>query len=593
MLKYRLCNIKPCHVTLHSLYPPMETQEEIIARMEQLLELPVEETMREANELKSAFYKLNSERLEQQREEHRELGARMEDFIPVPNPMEETFKELFSRHRDMKSKFLHQKQESEKKNLSEKKEILEALKHLIDNEENIGKSFDRFKDFQDRWRSIGPVPSDQVADLNAAYKSEVDRFYYNIGINKELKEYDLAKNLEIRDAIVSKLEELQTAEVIKDIEFILAAAKEEWDDAGPVKPEVWEGLSSRYYEALKALHKKIQDFYSERKSEMEQNLEAKKAMVLRVQELAGENHGSIGKWNKATDEVNQLREAWKTIGVVERKFNNQVWDEFKKAQDAFFGAKKEFLGEAREEFKDHKTAKEKLIEEAMSLKDSTDWKETTERFKKLQNRWKKIGSAGPRDENRLWTKFRSICDEFFAAKKAWFDGMDERQESNLKAKEAVLKNMAEVKLEGSDEDKLAVIKAFGDEFAAIDHVPKKDVSRINEAYEKAMKSLYAQVNLKKDEVEKVRFRNKVERLADSDKGADQLKREEQFLQKKLREKKDELMQYENNMAFFANAKPDNPLLISAKRSIDALQREVDSLNEQIKVLKVSVRKLQS
>lgn len=571
----------------------MDTQEEIIARMEELLELPVDETMREANELKSAFYKLNSDKLAEQKLEHRELGAKMEDFVPIPNPLEDTFKEVFSRYRDMKAKFVHQREELEKKNLAEKKEVLEGLKHLIDNEENIGKSFDRFKDFQDKWKAIGPVPSDKAADLNAAYKSEVDRFYYNIGINKELKEYDLAKNLEIRDAIVSKLEELQTAEVIKDVEFILAAAKEQWDEAGPVKPEVWEGLNNRYYEALKTLHKKIQDFYSERKSEMETNLDAKREMMARVLQLAEEDHGSIGKWNKATDEVNKLREDWKSVGMVERKFNKQVWDDFKRAQDKFFNAKKEFLGEAREEFKDHKAAKEKLIEEALQLKDSTDWRETTEQFKKLQNRWKKVGSAGPRDENKLWAKFRGICDEFFAAKKAWFDGMDERQEANLKAKEAVLKNMAEVKLEGSDDEKLAMIKAFGDEFAAIDHVPKKDINRINTAYEKAIQALYKQVDLKKDEVEKVRFQNKVERLADGDKGADQLRREEQFLQKKLREKKDELMQYENNMAFFANAKADNPLLLSAKKNIENLQKEVDSLTEQVKVLRVSMRKLQA
>ena len=134
----------------------------------------------------------------------------------------------FSRYRDKKAKFLHQKEEEEKKNLAEKTEILKGLKELIDNEENIGKSFDRFKDFQDKWKAVGPVPKEKVAELNKDYKNEVDRFYYNININKELKEYDLAKNLEIRDAIVKKLEELQSEEKIKDIEFILSAAKEEW-----------------------------------------------------------------------------------------------------------------------------------------------------------------------------------------------------------------------------------------------------------------------------------------------------------------------------------------------------------------------------
>lgn len=569
----------------------METQEQIIDRLKELLDLPVEETMREANELKSSFYALNHQKLEKQKLEHRELGAKMEDFVPVPNPLEETFKELFNRYRDLKAKFLHQKEEAEKKNLAEKEEVLKGLKELIDNEENIGKSFDRFKDFQDKWKSIGNVPKEKVADLSTAYKNEVDRFYYNITINKELKEYDLAKNLEIREAIVRKLEEIQSEGKIKDVELILAAAKEEWDDAGPVKPEVFQELRGKYYEALRVLHKKIQDFYTARKEEMQTNLEAKQAMVARVEELANLEVKSLGKWNKLTEEVLKLREDWKEIGMVERKFHKTVWDEFRAAQDKFFDKKKAFLGEARESFKENKVAKEKLIERAEALKSSDEWKDTTDKFKRLQSDWKRVGSAGNRDENKLWTKFRGACDEFFNRKKEWFDSKDDREAANLKAKEDVLKKMADAKLDGTDEEKLDAIKAFGDEFASVGFVPKKAIGSLQKAYDKAIDGLYTKAGLKKEEVKKVRFKNKIERLAEGDKGAEQLQKEQQFLRKKMREKEEELRQYETNMAFFANAKPDNPLLVSAQKNIDSLKAEVEDLQEKIKLLNISRRKL--
>lgn len=569
----------------------MNTQEEIIARLEALLELPVEETMREANDLKSAFYALNHQKLEQQKREHRELGAKMEDFVPIANPLEETLKELFSKYRDNKAKYLHQKAETEKKNLLEKQEVLKGLKELIDNEENIGKSFDRFKDFQDRWKKVGPVPSDKVAALNTDYKAEVDRFYYNISINKELKEYDLAKNLELREAIIAKLEEIKTEEKIKDVELILAAAKEEWDEAGPVKPEVYPALREAYYSAVKVLHKKIQDFYSERKEVMQANLDAKKAMVARVLELAKENHQTIARWNKATNEINKLREDWKTIGIVERKFNNQVWAAFKDALNQFFDKKKLFFGEAKESFKENKAKKLVLIERADKLKDSTEWKETTEKLKRLQNEWKRVGSAGQRDENTLWNSFREKCDIFFNAKKEWLAGMDDRQAANLKAKQDLLAKMAKTKLSGTQEEGLETIKKLAEEWAAIDHVPKKDVKRIATEYDKTMDKLYAQLNMDKAQVAKVRFKNKVERLAQSNDNSNQLQRERSYIQKMLREKKEELLKYENNMAFFANSKPDNPLLISAKQNIEVLQGEVDSLEEKLKLLNISERKL--
>jgi hypothetical protein len=575
-----------------SFFEHMETQEEIISRLEELLQLPVEETMHEANELKSAFYAINHQKLEQQKLDHRETGAQMEDFVAVPNALEDVFKELFNKYRDNKAKYVHQKEEAEKKSLAQKTEVLKGLKDLIDNEQNIGKSFDRFKDFQDRWKSIGPVPKEKATDLNTEYRAQVDRFYYNITINKELKEYDLSKNLEIRNMIVSKLEELATADKIKEIEFILAAAKEEWDDAGPVKPEYFQGLRERYYEATKVLHKKIQDHYSERKSEMETNLDAKKQMVARVLELASMEGASLSKWNKNTEEVMKLREDWKLIGMVERKHNNAVWNEFKAALDNFFDKKKEFLGEARESFQGHRSEKEKLIERAEQLKDSTDWKEATDKFKRLQDDWKKIGSAGQRDENKLWTRFRGICDDFFNRKKAFFDTLDDRQAANLKLKEEVLTKMNTTKLEGSKEDGLAAIKAFGKEWSAIEHVPKNDMKRVSDDFDKANDRLYAQLKMDKGQVENVRFKDKVDRMSEGKEGADQLYKEEQFFRKKIDEKKDELMKYENNMAFFKHAKPDNPLLISAQKTIATLKSELAHFEEKLKVLRVTQRKLQ-
>ncbi|MBL4586547.1 MAG: DUF349 domain-containing protein, partial [Flavobacteriales bacterium] len=246
-----------------------------------------------------------------------------------------------------------------------------------------------------------------------------------------------------------------------------------WDDAGPVAKEAFSELNKKYFAAVRTLHKKIQDFYSERKEKMEVNLETKKQMVAKVLELTEAEYSSIGKWNKVTDEVLKLRDDWKKIGMVERKANNAIWEEFKTAQDVFFGKKKEFFGEAREGFKENKERKEKLIERAEKLKDSTEWKKTTEDLIRLQNDWKKVGSAGQRDENKLWKKFRGVCDAFFTVKKAWFDGMDDRQAANLKLKESLLSKINKTKLKGSEEEMLAEIQAFDTEWSAIDHVPKK------------------------------------------------------------------------------------------------------------------------
>jgi len=569
----------------------METQEQIIARLEELLALPVKETIREAVELKSGFYVLNHQKMEKQRLEHREIGAKMEDFVPISNPLEDKFKSLFNLHRDNKAKFVRQKQEVEKKNLEEKKTILKEVKELINNEENIGKSFHRFKDFQDRWKAIGAVPKDASSDLNAAYKAEIDRFYYNITINKELKEYDLAKNLEIRETIIAKLDELQSEKKIKDIELILSAAKEEWDDAGPVAKESFSALGKKYFASVRVLHKKIQDFYADRKEKMEANLEIKKQMVAKVLELTEDEYSSIGKWNKVTDEVLKLRDDWRKIGLVERKANNAIWEEFKAAQDVFFAKKKTFFEEARQSFQQSKERKEKLIERAEKLKDSTEWKKTTEDLIRLQNDWKKIGSAGQRDENKLWKKFRGVCDAFFTTKNVWFDGTDDRQTANLQAKETLLTKIKKTELKGSEEEMLTIINALDSEWNAIDYVPKSDANRISTEFKKAIDSLYSQLKMDKNQVSQIRFKGKVERMAEEKQGAELLEKEAFHLKKKLKEKQDDLLKYENNMAFFSNAKPSNPLLISAKKNIETMQKEMNALDIKLRILKSSIRKI--
>jgi hypothetical protein len=561
------------------------TQEEVISQFEALMQRPIEEVMQEATELKALFYKLHNEAQEAEREQLRADGVNLKEVETAASPLELRFKDLYAKYRDARSKLVQRRQDEQQKNLAAKEQVIAELKNLIDNEENIGKSFDHFRDLQDRWRSIGSVPADRLADLRAAYMSEVDRFYYNIKINKELKEYDLTKNLDLRTAIVAKLEELRSEEKIKDIELILNAAKDEWEETGPVHKEAYPELRERYYNVLRELHKKIQDHYSALKDELNTNLEAKRALVNEVRGLVEICGDSLPKFNASTQRIEEIKELWKHIGQVEKKASIKVWNEFKEAQNAFFEAKRAVMGQAREGFKENKVAKETLVAKALSLKDSTDWKETTEELKKLQNRWKTIGPAGPRDDQKLWAKFREACDGFFTAKKHFFDTMDDRQADNLKAKEAMLTELASIKLEGDKEAKRTAIKALMDRWNSLGHVPKADIDRIEAAFKKALDGLYAQLGMDRTQSQNIRMKDRLERLATDKDGSKQVEREMRQVQDKLKEKEAELFRYENNLAFFSKAKSNNPLLLAAQQNIEQLKVEVEELRRKIMVFK--------
>jgi len=562
------------------------TQEEIIAQFEALLLRPVEEITEEANELKALFYKLHNDARDAEREQLRADGVNLNEVEPSVNPLEQHFKELYAKYRDSRSKMVQRKQDEQQKNLAAKQQVIAELKNLIDNEENIGKSFDHFRDLQDRWRSIGSVPTDKLADLRAAYMTEVDRFYYNIKINKELKEYDLAKNLEIRKSIVDKLEELRTEEKIKDIELILNAAKEEWEETGPVHKEAYPELRERYYAVLRELHKKIQDHYAAIKEGQHANLEAKRALVAEVAGMIEQCGDSLPKFNTAAKRIDEIKELWKQVGQVDKKANIRLWNEFKDAQNAFFEAKRALMGEARAGFKENKAAKEALIATAERLKDSTDWKETTEELKKVQNRWKTIGPAGPRDDQKLWKQFRESCDAFFTAKKHFFDTIDDRQADNLKAKEEMLKEMAATKLEGDKDAMRDAIKAIIDRWGSLGHVPKNDIDRLEAAYKKALDGLYSQMGIDRSQAQNLRMKDRLERMASDKDGGRQVEREMRQMQDRLKEKESELFRLENNISFFkSSSKKANPLLEAAQQNIDKLKVEVDELRKRLKMFR--------
>lgn len=570
----------------------MESQDEIIKRVEEILAASPEEGAEkmveihvEVNDLKASFYSMNHQMFLEQREKFVKDGGEEEEFEPATNPLESKFKELLNVYRDRRSRWVKAKEDARKAALEKKREVIKELEGLIENEENIGKAFDRFKDLQETWNKAGEIDPKHLSKIRNDYKALVDKFYYNININKELKEYDLSKNLELRETIIKKLEELKDEERIKDIEFILSASREQWEECGPVKHELYGDLRERYYNASRTLNKKIQDFYQARKAEMAENLAKKQAFIEEVQELLTKDLSKSKDWKAATDRIEKIREEWNKVGMVDRAANKQAWKDLKSSLDEFFSGKREFHAAKIETFNKAKELKEKLVEKAAEYAESDQWKDGAEALKKLQAEWKNVGSAGPRFENKLWEKFRGHADKFFNSRKEFYDTKDDREAANQKAKEELLKKMSKTELKGSKDENLATIRGLMDEWSAIGFVPKKAIDKLSKDYKKQLDRLYGALDMAKAEVEAARFKNRLEGMSGDKNSADQIDRERRGIRRKIQELESEKMTYENNMSFFKHAKDDNPLLIEAKKKIQKIADQIDSLKAKLKLLK--------
>ena len=177
------------------------TKEQIVETLRDLIEKPVEDVKEEVDSLKQAYYKIKKAEIEEAKKLFVEQGNPEEQFQPEPDSLEEQLKELLATFKEKKASYLVQLEQVREENLQKKKEILEEIKSLTEDTDNINKHYNRFQQLQQSFKESAELPASSVNDLWKNYQAYVERFYDLLKINKELRDYDFKKNLEQKQAI--------------------------------------------------------------------------------------------------------------------------------------------------------------------------------------------------------------------------------------------------------------------------------------------------------------------------------------------------------------------------------------------------------
>lgn len=564
---------------------------DLVARLDELAHQDfVLKDVNEFNDLVTEFYKIQDE-VERQWEirklERIEAGETPESIGMPEFEFVAEFKRLSQLFKDKKKIEVTAKKDAEKANLDKKKALIAAFTDLIQNEENIGRAIGRFNDIQESWKEVGPIPRDKRQEIQKEFSSLVESFRYNINIYKDIKDHDLNRNLKLKKDLIEQLKGLLKLKKIKEIEEKLHTYQEEWNNIGGTHQKDWDAIKDEYWGTVNAIYEKIHKFYQERREERAENIEKKKALIAKVSEIASQECENHKDWQKATDEIIALQEEWKTIGFGPKEENNAVWKEFRGVCNEFFGRKKEFYGDRNSEFDGIKEKKEALIAEVEALRDSTDWKGTTQKIVSIQKRWKEAGSAGPKHENRLWKNFRGHIDHFFTTKDAHFDKADADGKANLEAKESLIAELAKYKVPKDPKKAVEDLKAFSAKFAEIGNVPFKQKDRIYKAYKETLDAKYDSIVMDKEEKAKMMFEAKLNSLLGGKNQEYNLDKERSVIKSKISALNAEIAKYETNMAFFANADENNPLFKSVNESIAKSKNEIDALKTQLKMINVA------
>ncbi|MFA6651403.1 MAG: DUF349 domain-containing protein [Bacteroidales bacterium] len=541
---------------------------ELLTEFERLIEATEKTEMhKNADIIKSCFYKLL--RKDQPVENgDPQVSAQVQD-----TPEETAFKQLYARYKVLRADLLRSIEQQKERNLEEKLSIINSIKELLDKQEDINHTFPEFRALQLHWKEVGPVPITRTKDIWETYQHYVEKFYDYVKINKELRDLDFKRNMEIKEKLCEKAAALVDEPNVVSAFHKLQKLHEEWRETGPIASELREPMWERFKLSTTAINKKHQEYFEEQKKHQRENLEAKLILCEKAEKIVALIDNDEINWNKRASELEALQKEWRAIGFATKKENQKVYDRFRAACDKFYGEKREFYAKFKQEMQENLAQKTALCEQAEAVNMSDDWRRTTDQLIHFQKQWKEIGPVPRKQAETIWKRFRSACDIFFTRKAEHFSKLESSFEDNLAKKVAVLGELEALDT-SSVNDLQGALRDFQARWNQIGFVPIKEKDTIQNKYKNLINKHFGRLNPgfseKRGNVRQGR-RKTSESYSEHDK-----------LIQRFRQLESEITVWENNMGFFAKSKNADKIIADTCKKIEEAKSELKELEEKIK-----------
>jgi len=554
-----------------------QTKEGIIERIKQIAESDEEINRQEVESLKSHFYRFVKSEGEEAYKAYIDGGGAPEAYEPVIDPLEQVFKDQFVIIREKRAKQHEALEKLKEENYLKKLQIIEKIKVILDKPDEVNKSYNEFRDLQSQWNDIKDVPAEKATELWKTYQLHVEKFYDTLKLNNEFRAYDFKKNLEMKTALCEAAEKLTESDDIIGSFRQLQNLHQQFREIGPVSRELREEVWGRFKAASTIINKRHQAFFENRKAEETQNLDQKTAICEIIEGYDIDSLKTFNDWNEMSEKIIALQAKWKTIGFAPIKMNQKIYDRFRAACDAFFVKKAEFFKTMRENMSENLKRRTAIVERAEALKDSQDWRKTADELIALQKEWNEVGPIQKKHSSVLWTRFRTACDEFFAAKKANTSSSHGEQIENLQKKKAIVERLEAIVPEEA-EDLRQQLRDAQAEWNEIGHVPYKEKDKVFRAFRAQMDRLYDFLGESASKRRVEQFKTMVSE-GGGDRLRDRLSRQAEILEQ-------EIKTYENNLGFLNLSKNNkgNALVDELNHKVDKLKADLKEIREKIKVI---------
>ena len=557
-----------------------KSKSELVDMMREVATRPIEEVKEEVQALKAAFFALRREEVAKEKETFLANGNEENDFTPKEDEDENNMKELLNVLKERRTEFNAAQEANREANLEKKRQIIALINEISSDPDNINRQFNRVKQLQQDFKDAGEVPATADTEVWKEFQRATERFYDVLKMNKELRDYDFKKNLELKQQLCEDAEALD-----EETDVVVAFRKlqemhNEWREIGPVAKELREELWARFKAASSAINKKYQTFFEDRKSKEKENADAKTALCEKIEQISTDDLKTYAQWDEVTKQIIALQEDWKKLGYASRKANAALFARFRKSCDDFFGKKAEFFKSMKEELSTNLAKKMELCERAEALMDSTDWKEATDQFVEMQKEWKTIGPVVKKYSDSVWKRFIAACDHFFEQKKKQNVNVHAVEHDNLKAKKDIIATL-KTTIEEAGEEAAQTVRNLMERWQEIGHVPYKEKDKIYAQYRELVDKAFDTLNMRGSRFSGGDGAPRGGRQSGGDRGLSERDR----LVRNYEQRMSELKTFENNMGFLtANTKSGNSLVQEMERRIARLKEEIAELEQKIKDL---------
>lgn len=560
------------------------TKDEVIAMAEELASRDAADIRREeVARLRKYFSDIRTAEIAAMRAEYEANAPEgAEPFEAPADEAEEKLRSLLASIKTKKQDWLAAQETLRAENLAAKQAVLDEILALAADTDNVNRTYPRFQELRQKFLEIGEVTPSAETEIQRAFKDAQERYYDQLKVNKDLRDYDFRKNLDLKLLLIDEARKLMAETDVIAAFRRLQELHAKWREAGPVAKEKREEIWNQFKDISAEINKRYQAYFEERKAQEQRNEEGKTALCERIEALDFSGIRNFAGWEDMTKIIIVAQEEWKKLGFASKKMNNALFARFRATCDKFFAAKAEFFKSTKETLSANLAKKIALCERAEALRESTDWKKTTDELVELQKQWKTIGAVPKKHSDSIWYRFLSACDAFFDNKKKATTGVRQEQNANLKAKREVIDALKAIAPDTPRDKAVAQVRELQNRWNSIGHVPYRDKDKVYDAYRAAVNELTERFDLRGARQSMAGFEANISDMAGDE---NKLYRERERLMRTLEQKRNELHTIENNMGFFnSKSKAGEQMMRELQGRVQRVKDDLATLEKKIAII---------